>query len=216
MEKKSLPFCGQPQDGQPSETPPSAKNQRSAAGKPQLSKPTTKKTAPRQPTGRKRVERKMSESKHAFLLNRIAEVRVQQGLSLRTVSRRTGLPVRELRVQERPSANLSLKDLHIWKEALEVPLEHLLIDRDLSICQSIQSRASLVKIMKTVASVREIVVSQRLIRMLDMLKHQLVELMPELSTVRAWQTNANRRPQDELGRMAVDPILLGELSFQLD
>ena len=216
MEKKSLPFCGQPQDGQPSETPPSAKNQRSAAGKPQLSKPTTGKTAPRQPTGRKRVERKMSESKHAFLLNRIAEVRVQQGLSLRTVSRRTGLPVRELRVQERPSANLSLKDLHIWKEALEVPLEHLLIDRDLSICQSIQSRASLVKIMKTVASVREIVVSQRLIRMLDMLKHQLVELMPELSTVRAWQTNANRRPQDELGRMAVDPILLGELSFQLD
>ena len=158
----------------------------------------------------------MSESKHAFLLNRIAEVRVQQGLSLRTVSRRTGLPVRELRVQEQPSANLSLKDLHIWKEALEVPLEHLLMDRDLSICESIQSRASLVKIMKTVASVREIVVSQRLVRLLDMLKHQLVELMPELSTVRAWQTNANRRPQDELGRMAGDPILLGELSFQGD
>lgn len=215
MEKKSPPICGQPKDGQPSESTPSAQKQRTAVGKPQFSKPAPRKPAPRQATGR-RVDRKLTESKHAFLLNRIAEVRVQQGLTLRTVSRRTGLPVRELRVQEKPSANLSLKDLHLWKEALEVPLEHLLVDRDASICESIQSRASLVKIMKTVASVREIVVSKRLIRMLDTLRQQLVELMPELSTVRAWQTNANRRPQDDLGRMANDPILLGELSFQGD
>lgn len=206
MEKKSLPTNGQTTDGQPSESLPSVQSQKSAAGKPQIAKP-----APR-----RRVCKKLSESKHAFLLNRIAEVRDQQGISLRTVSRRTGLPVRELRVQEQPSANLSLKELHLWKEALEVPLEHLLIDRDLSICESIQSRASLVKIMKTVASVREIVVSQRLVRLIDMLRNQLVELMPELSSVHAWPANGNRRAQEELGKMAVEPIAIAKLSFQGD
>ncbi len=45
-------------------------------------------------------------------LHRIAEVREQQGLTLRTVSRRTGVDVRELKRQDGGQQDLSLSELY--------------------------------------------------------------------------------------------------------
>src|SRR5690349_17681600 len=58
--------------------------------------------------------------------HRIAEVRQQQNLSLRTVSRRTGVEVKELRRQEAASSDLLLSELLLWQKALDVPLVDLL------------------------------------------------------------------------------------------
>ena len=211
MEKTSLIAFGQPMDGQPSESPfnaenTNAKNANSAVGKPQ----------PKSPPIRKKTVENLTDSNRPVFLHRIAEVRLQQGLSLRMISRRTGLTLRELRVQELPETNLSLQELHVWKDALEVPLEHLLVDRDLSVSESIQSRAILIRVMKTVNSLREIAVSGRFVLLLDMLRQQLVELMPELSKIQSWPSHGSRRGIDEFGRILHEPVVLSELSFQAD
>ena len=62
--------------------------------------------------------------------HRIAEVRSQQGLSLRAVARRTGVDVRDLKLQEQSNSNLTLAELYRWQEALDVPIENLLVDHD--------------------------------------------------------------------------------------
>jgi transcriptional regulator with XRE-family HTH domain len=203
MEKKSLPNFGQPEDGQPSESPPNANRAKSADGKSQ----------PKSLALKKRAIAPLLISKRYGILHRIAEVRLQQGLSLRAIARRTGLSVRELRVQESPHSNLTLRDLHIWKDALEVPLEHLLIDRDLSVSESIQSRALLIRIMKTVILLRETMVSRRLIIILDVLRQQLVELMPELRHIHGWPSLGTRRGNDEFGKILHEPVVISQLSF---
>jgi len=203
MEKKSLPTIGQLKDGQPSESPPISKSAKSADGKSQ----------PRSLAVKKKTDAPLLITKRYGLLHRVAEVRLQQGISLRAIARRTGLSVRELRVQESPHSNLTLRDLHIWKDALEVPLEHLLIDRDLSVSESIRSRALLIRIMKTVILLREIMVSRRLVIILDVLREQLVELMPELRHIHGWPSLGTRRGNDEFGRIVSEPVVISQLSF---
>ena len=60
--------------------------------------------------------------------HRIGEVRMQQGTSLRSVSRRMDLTVQEIREQETGTSDLCISDLLKWQEVLEVPLADLLID----------------------------------------------------------------------------------------
>ncbi|MFM8570573.1 MAG: hypothetical protein ACKOAU_03145 [Pirellula sp.] len=124
--------------------------------------------------------------------------------------------MRELRDQEQPQSNITLRDLHIWKDALEVPLEHLLLDRDMSVSESIQSRALLIRIMKTVISLKEIVVSQRPSILLDLLRQQLVELMPELRKIQGWPSSGSRIGDEEAERTLNEPIVISQLSFQGD
>ncbi len=81
---------------------------------------------------------------------------MQQGLSLRTISRRTGLDVKELKRQEVPTCNLSLGQLQVWQKALEVPLVDLLEDESDVLSRPVKERAQMVRIMKTVVSLGEV------------------------------------------------------------
>jgi transcriptional regulator with XRE-family HTH domain len=146
-------------------------------------------------------------------LHRIAEVRAQQGVSLRAISRRTGVDIRELREQELPDSNLTLEQLYQWQESLEVPVANLLVDRDEGLSEAVQCRASLIKVMKTVVALREVATSTRVVRITEMLREQLLEMMPELADVGGWPTYGSRRPVDQLGRIASNPIQLQSLSI---
>lgn len=146
-------------------------------------------------------------------LHRIAEVRAQQGLSLRSISRRIGVEVRELKQQEQPNCNLTLEQLYQWQEALEVPVENLLVDRDQDLSESVQTRAALIKVMKTVVALREVATSTRVVRMAEMLREQLMEMMPELADVGGWPNYGSRRPLDQIGRIASNPISVQSLSI---
>lgn len=203
MEKKSPPTSGQHKDGHPSESPLAAQRSKVAEGDQQTKRP---------PPRKKRTAELLCAKRYTFL-HRIAEVRLQQGVSLRNISRRTGLPVRELRDQEQPQSNLTLRDLHIWKDALEVPLELLLVDSDMSVPQSIRSRALLIRIMKTVMSLRALVMNRRLIILLDTLRQQLVELMPELNHIGSWPMYGSQRNPDDYGRIAEEPVTITHLAF---
>ncbi len=152
-------------------------------------------------------ERPDRPSAGAKCYHRIAEVRQQQGLSLRTISRRTGLDVKELRRQENPATNLTLAQLHAWQKALEVPLVDLLEDESDLLSRPVKERAQMVRIMKTVVSLGEVCESNvRLSRLTTMLREQVLSLMPELSEIGGWPQCGSRRGPDVMGRIFHEPV----------
>ncbi len=142
----------------------------------------------------------------ARVLHRIRAVRLRQGVSLRTVARRTGVPVRVLREQERDSTDLRLSDLYRWQRVLDVPVEELLDESDSPLSRPVLERALLVRIMKTALSLQESVPRGSLKCLADRLVAQLVELMPELAQVSAWPSLGQQRTLDELGRIVQNPV----------
>ncbi len=82
---------------------------------------------------------------HGPRMHRIRTVRLQQGASLRSVARNSGVDVRQLRLQEQESTDVRLSDLHKWQQALEVPLAELLVEPDASLSQPVMDRARMVR-----------------------------------------------------------------------
>ena len=133
--------------------------------------------------------------------HRLAEVRKQQGVSVRSASRRMGIPMEQVRREERPEANLSLADLTRWQKALDVPLVDLLIDNHAPLSAPVLVRAKWLRLMKTVKALIELDASPSATRMAQMLEDQVTEVMPELKDVGAWHSVGQRRTQDEAGRI---------------
>ena len=134
-------------------------------------------------------------------LHRLREVRNQQGVSLRSVARRFGSTVQQVRDQEAPDADLTLSALKKWQEVLEVPLSDLLVDSDAPLSDPVGKRAAMLRVMKTAKAITEVTRDSRAHRLAEMLVGQLVALMPELAEVSAWHTVGQRRTQDELGKI---------------
>lgn len=135
------------------------------------------------------------------LLHRIAEVRQEQGVSVRSAARRLGLSMQEVRSQENPACDLSLSQLHQWQEVLEVPLADLLLDSAGPLSTPVSQRARMLRVMKTVKALAESAHEPPVQRLAAMLINQLVEVMPELQEVSAWHSVGQRRTQDEMGRI---------------
>lgn len=143
-------------------------------------------------------------------LHRLGEVRKQQGISFRTLSRRTGIEVRELRRQEE-SADLSLRDFLRWQTALEVPVDELLMESQDSLSPGVRDRAQLVRVMKTVMALAEVASNTRAQRMLEMLREQLLQLMPELAQIVAWPSFGSRRPNEGGSKLSESQISVRNL-----
>lgn len=139
-------------------------------------------------------------------LHRIREVRLQQGVSLRSASRQIGRDVRTLRSQEDECADLRLSDLRRWQQVLDVPIGELLTEAEPPLSRPVLERARLIRLMKTAAAIRERSHEEPIQRMAEMLVEQLVEVMPELREVSPWHTYGQRRGLDELGRIAEQPF----------
>ncbi len=82
---------------------------------------------------------------HGTRLHRIRTVRLQQGASLRSVARNSGVDIRQLRLQEQESTDVRLSDLHKWQKALDVPLAELLVEPDANLSQPVMDRARMVR-----------------------------------------------------------------------
>jgi transcriptional regulator with XRE-family HTH domain len=138
--------------------------------------------------------------------HRVAEVRRQQGVSMRSVCRKLKLSAEEARRQEDPTTDLTLSQLCAWQQALDVPLQDLLIDLDAPLSGPVMSRAKLVRVMKTARAITEGTHEASTQRLATYLEELLVEAMPELKEVSAWHSVGQRRTQDEMGRIAEEPI----------
>lgn len=141
-------------------------------------------------------------------LHRIQEVRLQQGMSLRTASRHLGLDVRTIRAQEQSTSDLRLSDLYRWQAALEVPVQELLVETEEPLSRPVMERARMVRLMKTAAALLEDAPNANTRLMAQNLIEQLCEIMPELKDVGPWHSVGQRRTLDEVGRIAQQPISL--------
>ncbi len=138
--------------------------------------------------------------------HRIAEVRRQQGVTLRNVARRLGIEMGVVRRQEHPDADLRISDLLLWQQVLEVPVAELLVEGEGQLSGPVLERSRMVKLMKTAAAIRERTGGTPVGRLIDMLISQILEIMPELRDVTPWHTVGQRRTLDEVGRTAAWPV----------
>jgi len=132
--------------------------------------------------------------------HRIADVRRLQGVTLRNVSRRLGLPLAVVRRQEETDCDLRLSDLLKWQTVLEVPVAELLVEDEGQLSGPVLQRSRMVKLMKTAAAIRERTEGTAAGRMVSMLIDQILELMPELADVTAWHSVGPRRTLGDVGR----------------
>ncbi|NMC18795.1 MAG: hypothetical protein GYA33_00085 [Thermogutta sp.] len=136
-------------------------------------------------------------------LHRLSEVRLRQGVSLRTMARRMNVDVRTVRQEEDPANDLPLSVIYRWQRALEVPLPELLSEIEEPLSAPVLKRARMLRLMKTTMSILRRT-RQRSVRLLaQMLAEQLIEIMPELKDVNAWHARGRRTKQAKLGRSAV-------------
>jgi len=106
----------------------------------------------------------------------------------------------DVRDQEKPTSDILLSQLYRWREILDVPVAELLIDPEDTLDDPIKSRASLVRVMKTVRSILENTHEKSIQRMAQTLFDQLVEIMPELKDVSAWPTVGQSREFKDYGQ----------------
>ena len=147
-------------------------------------------------------------------MQRIGEVRLQQGISLRSAARRMGIEIRQARRQESPDADLTLSELYRWQRALEVPVAHLLVDLDAPLSTPVLKRAQMLKLMKSAVTVLEKSESEQVRRMSQRIVDQLIELMPELEGVSPWHEVGQRRTREDYGRI-VERLLPDEALYDM-
>jgi transcriptional regulator with XRE-family HTH domain len=138
---------------------------------------------------------------HSRPLHRVSSVRKQQGVSIRTVCRQTGMDTQTARQQEDATSDLRLSELLRWQKVLDVPLADLLEEPQTNLSNPVMQRARMLKIMKTAAALAETAPSPGVERLSQMLIGQLLEMMPELAEVSAWPSVGQRRSRDEVGRV---------------
>jgi transcriptional regulator with XRE-family HTH domain len=132
-------------------------------------------------------------------LHRLASVRRLQGVSRRSMARRLNIEVQQLRQQEEATADLPLSVLYAWQKALDVPIAELLVEASDSLASPLLERSQLVRLMKTVLTVRSHAKQKSIQGMAQTIADQLINLMPELANIAPWQAGGRRRRQSELG-----------------
>ena len=135
-------------------------------------------------------------------LHRAAEVLQQEAISLRTIARRMNVSPEQARAELNPHRDLRLSELYRWKFALRVPTIDLLVHPGTGLSDSIQLRAKLLKIMKTVRSLQELIKDESVKRLADRMESQLTDIMPELKEVSSWPSVGKRRTLEDLGAIA--------------
>jgi transcriptional regulator with XRE-family HTH domain len=150
------------------------------------------------------------------VLHQIAMVRRREGLSRRAVARRLGTDVKHVRSEEGEDVDMPLSRLYQWQAALGVPVAELLVDGDGSLSPPVLKRAQILRLMKTAAAIRERAQSAPIQRMAQMLVEQILEIMPEVKEVGAWNAVGQRRTLDELGEAANRRISLDALADLMD
>ena len=141
-------------------------------------------------------------------LHRIREVRIRQGISLRTAARHLRTDLRSARADEQESTDLTLSQLYQWQRVLDVPVSELLSESGDVLSRPVLERARMVRVMKTAQSLLEKAPNPPMKRLAQMLVEQLTELMPELAEVSAWHNVGQRRSLEDFGRAAEQTISL--------
>ena len=146
-------------------------------------------------------------------LQRLGAVRRREGVSRRTVARRLNSSIDHVKRQEDEAADLPLSALYKWQEALEVPLNELLVESAEPLTSPVRHRAKMLRVMKTAETIRQRARQTSIQRLAQMLVEQLIELMPELEGVGPWPAVGKSRQPSDYGqavhRRLPDELFLG-------
>lgn len=134
------------------------------------------------------------------LFHRLAEVRQLAGVSLRSISNRTGLTMRTVREQE-TSNDVTLLDLMRWKEALGVPFAELIRDSPEKMDEMTRWRAGFIQLMRSVRSLTQLELTEQQETVVRNMENELHKLMPELKDVGSWPRFGERRHKNEPSRV---------------
>ena len=129
-------------------------------------------------------------------LHRLQEIRNQQDISIRSLSRRMNVTASEVRMQEKPDFDLRLSTLYRWQQALGVPAAELLVEAGDGLSAPIQLRARLLRMMKTIATILDQPQSDRTTNLIANLKNDILEVMPEVGNVDRWHGSSSDRSGD--------------------
>ena len=132
-------------------------------------------------------------------LQRVAEVRHEQGVSVRRAAPLMRKPIEQIRAEEDPRADLSLSQIYEWQRLLEVPVADLLVEPHAPLSAPVLRRAQMLRLMKTVQAILEKSNQLPVRRLAQTMINQLVEIMPELEGVSPWHS-FDPRNQDPNGR----------------
>ncbi|MCA9217087.1 MAG: hypothetical protein KDB27_28660 [Planctomycetales bacterium] len=138
--------------------------------------------------------------------HRLAAVRRRERVSLQCVAKRLGISVREAACQEDPSSNVSLSTIYEWQKVLDVPVSELLVEPNEALAESVQTRAQLVRVMKTAMLLRQRCRQSSVERLAENLFNDLVEIMPELAEVKSLPTHGNLRSKADVPRIISQQI----------
>ena len=139
---------------------------------------------------------------HVLRLHRLREIRLQEGISQRTVARRLRINLTDVGLQEHESTDIPISVLCQWQAVLDVPSVELLVEPDEQLSSPLARRAQLVRVMKTALSIMEQTSETSVKQLAQTLIDQLIQIMPELQNVGPWHAVGQRRHRDELGRVA--------------
>lgn len=139
------------------------------------------------------------------LVHRLREVRQLSKVSLRSLSRRTGIPISTLRRQEE-SNDVNLLDLQLWKEALGVPYMELFNDSPERMDEMTRLRAGLIQVMRAVKSLKNEELSETQQAILHNMTRDLESMMPELSEIGSWPQYGGKRKRNEPARVEAQII----------
>lgn len=132
-------------------------------------------------------------------LQRVAEVRHEQGVSVRRAAQLMRKSIEQIRAEEDPRADLSLSQIYEWQRLLEVPVADLLVEPHAPLSAPVLRRAQMLRLMKTVQAILEKSNQLPVRRLAQTMINQLVEIMPELEGVSPWHS-FDPRNQDPNGR----------------
>ena len=135
-------------------------------------------------------------------LHRVAEVRREENVSLRTCARQLNTTVADVKQQLKVSTDLTIRQLRAWQGVLGVPLSELLEEPSTGLSEPIHCRAQLLKVMKTALSLRDAAKNEKALTLSNRLIELLLELMPELNEVNSWPSVGQRRGPEDCGRTA--------------
>ena len=139
-------------------------------------------------------------------LHRIQEVRMREGVALRTIAERTKTAIRELESQENESSDIPLSVLYKWQRELRVPASELLAESNGLLSEPIRQRACMIRLAKTALTLLEKAESETTRRLAKTVVELCIEIMPELRDVTSWPERGSPRRSGELGRIAECPM----------
>lgn len=131
------------------------------------------------------------------------------GKSVRSAAKKMELDKKEISRQIKPECPITLAQLFRWAEYLDTPVVELICDPDDEMDPRVAMKATLIRAMKAVNSLEE-VSDQRATRLIQYLKEQLLDIMPELEGVKAFPIVGQRKNKEDLARIEEEQIQDGD------